>query len=222
MSWPFGPATEPAAGECLCLVEGLRSRSTNDTGNDPSHLSRKVHSRRHCSHAPRYLNHHIWNEYLIHKDYASHLAHDFYGFFTSHLEQKFPVGEWTTLGLVNFFKYDMARCAITAVFGTKLFELNPDFMENFWKLDEVMAIILTAPLPKFLNPKPYKIQARLCDMMRRYLDFAWANFDWEDREKAESHWDEYFGARMSREAAKWMKSFCMETQTGFFSGLVFG
>lgn len=160
---------------------------------------------------------------MIHKDYANHLALDFYKFFTSHMEEKFPVGEWSSpLGLVNFFRVDMAKCAMSAVFGTKLFELNPNFIEEFWKLDEVMAVILTAPLPKFLNPKPYKIQARLCDMMQKWLDNAWANFDWEDEEKAESHWDEYFGARVSREAAKWMKSFCMETQTGFFSGLAFG
>lgn len=34
MSWPCSPVTEPVVEKCLCLVEGLRSRRTNDTGND--------------------------------------------------------------------------------------------------------------------------------------------------------------------------------------------
>lgn len=116
----------------------------------------------------------------------------------------------------------MCRCAITAVFGTKIFDLNPGFMDTFWAFEEVMGTIITAPLPKVLNPKPYQRQEVMCQMMQKWLDHAWQNFEWEKPEKAESHWDELFGARLSRESAKWMKNFCAETQTGFFSGLVFG
>jgi hypothetical protein len=108
-----------------------------------------------------------------------------------------------------------------ALIGPRVFELHPDFIDTFWEFDSII-FSLSMGLPPWINPKPKKVQARYFAMIKQYLGDAWKNYDWEGPD-ADSDWEPHFGARISREIAKWNKNdgFCDQTAAGFLGTLLF-
>jgi hypothetical protein len=116
--------------------------------------------------------------------------------------------EWTTLSVVEFCKMKVARCALYALLGPRMFELSPDFVERMWEFDDVVFPLVmghNVGVPEWLNRRPHRVHERYLDAVRRYLDAAWAGFDWDDPKSAEARWEPHFGAQVTREVVKWFR-----------------
>ncbi|KAL2173171.1 cytochrome P450 [Thermothelomyces heterothallicus CBS 202.75] len=112
------------------------------------------------------------------------------------------------LGVVDFCKGRVARCALHALLGPRAFEISPDLVERMWEFDDavfplVMGLSLGAP--EWLNRRAHAAHRRYLDAVRRYLDAAWADFDWSDPASADARWEPRFGAQVTREVAKWFR-----------------
>lgn len=145
---------------------------------------------------------HIHTEYLARTQNLKPIIDAFSNHFAQELEQYCP-GEWTTLGVIELCRREVAKCAMSTLLGPKVFELNPRFLETFWEFDDNV-FMLTLGFPRWLNPGPYKVQDKYLSMISKYVNAACTTFDWNGPD-ADSHWEPQFGARVCREIAKWFK-----------------
>ena len=148
-----------------------------------------------------YQHEHVHTEFLSRTQYLTPLVERLYTEFSETLE-KYPTDEWTMLSVVDFCKHDATKCAISTLAGPKLLELTPDLLDRFWDFDDVV-FSLAMGFPRWLYARPYKAHDRYLDAFKKYLDSAWANFDW-DGPSSEAAWEPEFGARVMREVAKWL------------------
>ena len=142
------------------------------------------------------------------------------------LQQTPAGGDWAPLNVNSFFRREITECSITALLGPQIFELNGGsgeggFLDAFWRYDEVV-FALTLGFPRWISPKPYRVQERYLGMIEKYLDHAWAGFDWNGS-LSEASWEPNFGARVCREIAKWLKDagFRDQVAAGALGTLVF-
>ena len=147
--------------------------------------------------------HRIMHDFLARADPATKLAASYEREFSARLEAQLPLGVWKPLRVLDFLRDHMAEAAIISLVGTRIFELSPDLLEALWEFDEIAANIAWGP-PKWANRRAWNRRDRLHKVCARYLESAWANFDWNGPD-ADADWEPHFGARFSRELAKWMK-----------------
>ncbi|KAK1975134.1 cytochrome P450 [Colletotrichum cereale] len=157
--------------------------------------------------------HHVMHEYLARMHPTNKLAETYYREYAKRLE-RFPVGERITTNVLGFLKKDIAEAAITALCGTKILELAPDLVTLLWDFDEASGS-LTRGLPRWIDREAWKRSDRFKTALSRYLDAAWANYDWSGPD-VDADWDPHFGSRFLREMAKWAKEsrFTARTSAG--------
>lgn len=73
----------------------------------------------------------LYAEFLTHRKYSDALAASFYKLFSQRLD-KHPTDQWNTVTLFEVLKTSMAEAAIISLFGSKIIELNPGFLEAYW------------------------------------------------------------------------------------------
>lgn len=159
--------------------------------------------------------HHVMHEYLARTQEANTLARSFQRLFGDQLE-KYPIGEWATVHVFKFLRKEMAEAAIVSLAGPRILRLNPNFLKEFWDFDEVAASLAWG-LPKWMNRAALNKRDRVRAACARYLEAAWAGFDWSGPD-ADSDWEENFGSRFMRELARWMKESGLSLETS--SGIV--
>lgn len=164
--------------------------------------------------------HHMHHEFLARADAANRLGVLYFDRFEDRIGT-LPVGEWQEVSVMKFMMNDMSQSALVTFMGTRILELNPGCMDAMWDF------ILTAAelpwgLPRWLNPQPWQNRDRFHGMTRRYLDSAWANFDWNGPD-SDADWEPHFGSRAAREMALWMKeNLSPETSAGLVAAFIFG
>ncbi|ORY71962.1 putative cytochrome P450 [Pseudomassariella vexata] len=146
---------------------------------------------------------HYHTEYLVRTNHLKPMIEFFRCQFSSALERRYPVDEWTTISVMDLCRSEITECAISTLFGPSIFELNPGLLDAFWAFDANL-FTLTLGFPAWLNPRPYRIRDRYYAMIGKYLDAAWSKFDWNGP-SAEVFWEPLFGARVCREIVKWLK-----------------
>ncbi|KAM3426276.1 hypothetical protein NHJ13734_009550 [Beauveria thailandica] len=206
----FGPPTTVDSNFLqLILMDkhwGMTKEETAKFANDKSgRLQNPLPGHEHTPHHHRFwLGHgHLYAEFLSKRQYTDALAASFYEIFSSNVDEQNPVGEWTTVSLFEMLKRNMAEAAVISVFGSKLIELNPGFIEAYWDFDHIAGTLVWG-LPKWTRPGPFRKHERLHEMTQKHMDAAWADFDWNGPD-ADSDWEPHFGSRLSRETAKWLR-----------------
>ncbi|RYP48689.1 hypothetical protein DL768_005469 [Monosporascus sp. mg162] len=164
---------------------------------------------------------HLYAEFLTHRKYSDSLAASFYRLFSQRLDVQ-PANQWATVTLFDLLKTTMAEAAVVSLFGSKIIELNPGFIEAYWEFDHIAGTLVWG-LPKWMRPGPVRKHKRLHRMTRKHIDSAWENFNWAGPE-AESDWDPHFGSRLSRETAKWLRErgFSNQAAAGHTLASLFG
>jgi hypothetical protein len=109
----------------------------------------------------------VHSDFLSKSQYLVPIAEAFTKRMEETLDNVFPLDEWKEVSLVEFCRQQVARCAIEALYGTRIFELNPDLLEAFWDFDSNI-FVLTLGLPKWLFRKSYRAKDRFYSMMRKY------------------------------------------------------
>lgn len=145
---------------------------------------------------------HIYAEYIGRPQYMKPLVSIFNNNLVQVLDQ-IPKGQWTTLSVQDFCRQKVAATLVGTLFGPRLLQFTPDFIERFWAFDE-QVFQLVMGLPSWLNSKPAKAHDRYVVAIERWLDSAARDFEWEGPE-AEADWEPHFGGRAVRELYKWMK-----------------
>ncbi|KAF5230621.1 hypothetical protein FAUST_9712 [Fusarium austroamericanum] len=162
----------------------------------------------------------LYVNYLANRQNSDALADVFHRTFLQQLNSLSE--EWSTINLFETLKTLMATSAITSLFGTRIFDLNPDLINVYWQFDDIAGHLVWG-LPKFLQRRSVATKDRLHSMTLKYVNSAWENFDWDSSE-SESPWDPHFGSRLCRETAKWFRenNFSNHAAAGHAVGALFG
>lgn len=193
-------------------------------GNDTSgRLKTPARGAKPVTNGERYWakTHQIYHDFLLQKEPSAKMAASFYEQFQAKLDEQ-PLGEWATVRLYQYLKRHLAEAAAVSMAGTKLFEVNPDFLDGLWALDEVV-LRLVWGLPRWLDPEPVKIRKRFNIMSQKYIESAFASFDWSSPD-ADADWEPIFGSRLNREHNRWTKEagLSLQTRAGIFMFNMFG
>ncbi|KAK1997997.1 cytochrome P450 [Colletotrichum falcatum] len=168
-----------------------------------------------------YQLHHLTAENLSRTESVNSLAVMYTKFFSQATEKQ-PLGEWTTVRLFDFLRKDMGESALKSLCGTRILELVPDYIEQFWRFDSI-GVQAVYGLPKWINPRPAEERDRLNRMTQRFMKDAFSTFDW-DGPDVDSSWDPVFGSRYVRLLMKWLadREMSMQTRAGFHMISVLG
>ncbi|KAK2036533.1 cytochrome P450 [Colletotrichum somersetense] len=168
-----------------------------------------------------YQLHHHATENISRTESTNRLAIMYIKFFGQAMEKQ-SSEEWTTVRLFDFLRKDMAESALKSLCGTRILELVPDYIEQFWRFDSI-AVQAVYGLPKWMNPKPAEERDKLNRMTQEFLKDAFSTFDW-DGPDVDSKWDPIFGSRYVRLLMKWLADVDMSMQTiaGFHMIAVLG
>ncbi|KAK1579310.1 cytochrome P450 [Colletotrichum navitas] len=179
-----------------------------------------------CENVPQderywYQLHHLATENISRTELTNHLAIMYTKFFGQAIEKQ-PSGEWTTVRLFNFLRKDMGESALKSLCGTRILELVPDYIDQFWRFDSI-GVQAVYGLPKWINPKPTEERDKLSHMTQEFLKDAFSTFDW-DGPDVDSKWDPIFGSRYIRLLMKWLtdRDMSMRTRAGFHMISVLG
>ncbi|ROV92768.1 hypothetical protein VMCG_09080 [Cytospora schulzeri] len=63
--------------------------------------------------------------------------------------------------------HEVTRCAISTLFGPKVFETNPDLLDAFWEFDDHI-FMLTLVFPPWLYPAPYQAHDRFLATIAKF------------------------------------------------------
>ncbi|KAK8040181.1 Cholesterol 7-alpha-monooxygenase, partial [Apiospora rasikravindrae] len=130
--------------------------------------------------------------------------------------------EWETIHLLDFLETAICESAIVTMFGSRILETNPAFVQAYLDFDRI-ALNLMYGMPRWLRPGPYRTRERLHKMVDKHMTSAWSSFDWHGPE-SESEWEPEFGSRLSRETTRWMveSGFSLHAAAGHAVAVLFG
>lgn len=168
---------------------------------------------------------HVHTDFLSREQHLQPLARIFARYVSQELESRYGQGEgeWSVMELC---RRTLTGCAMRTLIGPRVFELQKttghDFLDAFWQFDDSV-FQLTLGFPRWLNPGPYKAQDHFLAMMGKYVEDAWAKFDWNAHDSGELAWEPCFGARVSREICLWLRDagFRKEVYPGALGTLLF-
>lgn len=162
------------------------------------------------------------DETLIAARPVSAFAASFQKFFAEELDI-FPVNEWVEdVRIFEFFKLQMSAAATRAILGPRIIDLNPGFIDAFWRYEKVPEI-LAFGLPPWLNRRAARIRDQFAAMCRKWYELANREFNWEGPDR-DADWEPVFGSQVSKGLAQWAKDFDFSAESigGAFALFLYG
>ncbi|KAK8859640.1 25-hydroxycholesterol 7-alpha-hydroxylase [Apiospora arundinis] len=152
--------------------------------------------------------HQNYNATLVGPDSVNTIAASYQPFFHQELTTLLASKEGgTDLLLFDFLKKTMSRAATLALFGPGIIDINPGFMDAFWKYEN-FAEPLAFGLPNWLNKEGVEARNTMRAMCTKWYEHANREFPWESvEEDHDTSWEPIFGSPLSRRLARWGKSF---------------
>ncbi|TDZ21502.1 25-hydroxycholesterol 7-alpha-hydroxylase [Colletotrichum orbiculare MAFF 240422] len=165
--------------------------------------------------------HHFSSTGLAVVENTAQLAGKYTTFLGEVLEQQ-PLGEWSTVRLFEYLRRDMGESAIKSLCGTRFLEVNPDFIEQFWRFDSVSYQVMNG-LPQWMDPKPALERDKMVAMSEKFLAEVYDQFGWDGLDP-ETYWEPTFGCSYVRGVQKWARDtgMTMRTRASFFVLSIFG
>jgi hypothetical protein len=106
--------------------------------------------------------------------------------------------EWMEVPIFGFLKKPMLYASASTVMGPRFLEECPTFEEDLWAFDEAFLTLLVGA-PRFMCRQGWDGRNRLLTSIRRWLERAWKEFDWQDETAKTVDWEENFGHKIVRE-----------------------
>ena len=121
-----------------------------------------------------------------------------------------------TVPLFRFLEGAMFVASTAALMGTRILELNPNLVYDYWAYDKAFLL----GLPELVYPEGKGARDKLLEAVRRYVEEAHNASDWKGTDKA--YWDANVGSKLFRESLKEMDSrgIALEDQAGALLSLV--
>lgn len=99
--------------------------------------------------------------------------------------------------LYRFLQLTVTHSSIETVYGSKLLELNPTFVEDFWEFEANAPNFLHA-MPRWLIPRAYRVREKLINAFVKSHAYANSHFDCSKIGPEEPEWEPHFGSRLIR------------------------
>ena len=113
-------------------------------------------------------------------------------------EQTAITDEWSHFpDLYDFLRRHMFRASVRSLCGDLIFEVNPNFIEEYWAYDDALPFLLRG-LPRWISPRSWAARDKALAAIRNWHASANARFDWGDEEAVHAEWEPLFGARLMR------------------------
>ncbi|CAI6091928.1 unnamed protein product [Clonostachys chloroleuca] len=167
--------------------------------------------------------HQIYDEHLAKSHAVTSLSKSFQHFFGKELDRVSLDGhEWEEVGVQDFLRQHMATAVVSAITGPRLIEINPDFIEAFWKY-QIYAEKLAFGMPEWMNADGIRARETVRAMCEKWYQVSDERFDW-GAEMSDVAFEENFGSRLSRELCRWGKrfDFSSESMGSLYCLLFFG
>jgi hypothetical protein len=104
--------------------------------------------------------------------------------------------DWTELpDLYKFLQMNVTRSALESLMGSKILEMHPTLVEDFWTFDNNVPRFLRC-MPRWLIPSAYRNRDRLLRMIKEWHAYAHLHSDCSDLGSEAPDWDEYFGHKL--------------------------
>ncbi|OCL10073.1 cytochrome P450 [Glonium stellatum] len=104
--------------------------------------------------------------------------------------------EWVGLpDLYNFLQMEVSRAAIESMMGSKILELNPTLVEDFWNFDSNVPNYIRG-FPRWIIPSAYKARDRLLASVKKWHAYAHEHSDCSKLGPDDPEWDPYFGTKL--------------------------
>src|ERR1700733_3727724 len=142
---------------------------------------------------PLDLFHQIHHDHATASGAANQLTTKFFEDFSDTLDAE-PQGQWQEVSVYQFLRSRMSKASMTALCGTRMFEVSPGILDGFWAWDS-MFMKLTYGFPRFAFPKAYEARDKVHGSTKRWLKDAWERYDWSS---PDVDWEENFGSRLMR------------------------
>ncbi|KAF2197033.1 cytochrome P450, partial [Delitschia confertaspora ATCC 74209] len=113
--------------------------------------------------------------------------------------ESLSIGEdWVDMpDLYNFLQRNVTRAAIESIMGSKILEMNPTLVEDFWNFDNCVPKFLRG-LPRWLIPSAYKNRDNLLRNIKKWHEYAHKHSDCTKTGIEDPEWDPYFGFKLVR------------------------
>ncbi|KAI0118650.1 cytochrome P450 [Nemania sp. FL0031] len=107
--------------------------------------------------------------------------------------------------LYRFCQIASAQATIEATMGSKILDLNPNLVEDFWAAKD------SAPeyyrgLPRWVAPQIYKARDRVIKAIEKWHDFAFAHGDHTNTASHDPDWDPVWGSKYVKVREQYMLS----------------
>jgi hypothetical protein len=106
--------------------------------------------------------------------------------------------EWVEYpDLYKFLQCIVTPCSIETIYGTKLLELNPDFVNNFWEFESNAPRFLHA-FPRRFMTRAYEVREKLIEAFEKTHLYANEHSDCSRIGAEEPEWEPNFGSKLLR------------------------
>ncbi|KAI0180581.1 cytochrome P450 [Hypoxylon sp. FL1284] len=106
--------------------------------------------------------------------------------------------EWIEFpDLYTFLQGLVSSATIEALMGSKVFEINPNIVEDFWTYERATPQFIRC-FPRWLIPTPYKARDRIFDTMKKLEELASQNVPRLSSGPEDPEWEPYLGSKFLR------------------------
>ena len=140
--------------------------------------------------------HRIHHDHVTASGAANQLTTKFFEVFSDTIDAE-PQGQWREVSVYQFLRSRMSKASMTALCGTRMFEVSPSIIDDFWAWDSVF-MKLSNGYPRFAFPKAYEARDKVHESTKRWLKDAWERHDCS----LDVDWEENFGSRLMRAREK--------------------
>ncbi|KAI2467415.1 cytochrome P450 [Annulohypoxylon bovei var. microspora] len=115
-----------------------------------------------------------------------------------HALAKVNTDDWVEFpDLYQFLQIQITRASIETIMGSKILEMSPRLIEDFWEFD-MSVPQFTRCLPRWLMPSAYRARDRLLNSIKEWHAYAHANSDCSKTNDEDPEWEPYFGSKLIR------------------------
>ena len=138
-------------------------------------------------------------------EHMQHLASQYFGTLERNLEAVGLQEEtWAEFpDLFAFLQDHVSRSAIESIMGSKILELNPDLIENFWTFDNNVPLFLRC-IPRLFMPRAYRARDRILASIKKWHAYGNKHSDCSKIGPDDPEWEPYFGAKLIRARQNYM------------------
>lgn len=121
-----------------------------------------------------------------------------------------PTDSWTEISdFYAWLQSQVTPSVIEALMGSRILEIYPDIVEDFWKFEHQVANY-SRGLPRWVIPSAYKTRDRLLANIKAWSQLANRKSDYTQHGEEGPEWDEFFGTKFIKAREDYLRKYGMD------------